>query len=200
MGAKILPFRRAPAAAAPAPALSDEAVLAACATGDTAALGELFERFHVAVYRTLSRYVGAVCPELDDLVQATFLELLAAAPKFRRQSTVRTFILGVAVNVARHHRRSESRRMQLLSGAARQPQPSVQGPDQGAARGELRQRLAQAIEALPHDLRVAFVLCDLEEIAGAEVARALAIPEGTLWRRLFQARRALRRALAEEEP
>ena len=72
MSGKILPFRRpaSPPQALPK-SLSDEALLSACSTGDTAALGELYERFHAVVYRVLSRLVGATCTELDDLVQAT---------------------------------------------------------------------------------------------------------------------------------
>ena len=38
-------------------------------------------------------------------------------------------------------------------------------------------------------------MCDVEEIPGVEVAEVLGVPEGTLWRRLHQARRALRAAL-----
>ena len=51
------------------------------------------------------------------------------------------------------------------------------------------------MDALPHDLRAAFVLCDLEEMPGVEAARALDVRAGTLWRRLHEARRALRAAL-----
>ena len=62
------------------------------------------------------------------------------------------------------------------------------------------QRLLVALDDLPHDLREAFVMCDLEEVAGVDVARALGVREGTLWRRLHEARRALRCALTEKAP
>jgi DNA-directed RNA polymerase specialized sigma24 family protein len=61
-----------------------------------------------------------------------------------------------------------------------------------AERRELVQRLSRLVASLPHDLRVVYVMCDLEELPGVEVARALAVPEGTLWRRLHEARRCLR--------
>ncbi|MBK9031936.1 MAG: hypothetical protein IPL61_11520 [Myxococcales bacterium] len=38
-------------------------------------------------------------------------------------------------------------------------------------------------------------MCDLEQLPGVEVARALGIPEGTLWRRLHDARKAIRVAV-----
>jgi DNA-directed RNA polymerase specialized sigma24 family protein len=56
-------------------------------------------------------------------------------------------------------------------------------------------RLPEAIAELPHDLRAAFVLVDLEGEKGTAAAEALDVPEGTLWRRVFHARKALREAL-----
>ena len=52
-------------------------------------------------------------------------------------------------------------------------------------------RMREALSALPHDLRVALVMCDLEDIPGREAAAVLQIPEGTLYRRVHEARRAL---------
>ena len=57
-------------------------------------------------------------------------------------------------------------------------------------------KLPGVIAALPHELRAAFVLIDMEGEKGVDAAAALGIPEGTLWRRVFNARTALRKALA----
>lgn len=200
MSGKILPFRRpaSPPQALPK-SLSDEALLSACSTGDTAALGELYERFHAVVYRVLSRLVGATCSELDDLVQATFIEVMRAAGGYQRRASVRTYVLGIASNVARHHHRSQHRRMRLSDSLPTDGEPAC-CPEQQAVQREFLARLKGALEDLPHDLRVAFVMCDLEEIPGVEVARTLGVPDGTLWRRLHEARRSLRRALGEGTP
>ena len=120
MSGKILPFRRPAAPPEKLPAgLSDEALLLACGAGDSAALGELYERFHAVVYRVLSRLVGTTCAELDDLVQATFIEVMRAAIHFQRRSSVRSYILGIASNLARHHHRSQQRRLAQVSGPRR---------------------------------------------------------------------------------
>jgi RNA polymerase sigma-70 factor (ECF subfamily) len=66
-------------------------------------------------------------------------------------------------------------------------------------RRRLMAKIADAIATLPHDQQVVFAMCDLEQLQGTDVARALGIPEGTLWRRLHHARRAIRAAL-EESP
>ena len=54
-----------------------------------------------------------------------------------------------------------------------------------------------ALDGLPHDLRVAYILCELEDTPGKDAALALGIPEGTLWRRLHEVRQILRRAMSE---
>ncbi len=196
---KVLPFRRPSASPSMDGALSDESLVAACATGDRSAHAALFDRFHGPVYRFLSRMVGARCEDLDDLVQTTFLEVLRAAPRFRRDAAVKTWIFGIAVNVVRHHIRSQMRRRMLSIALLRSSKEDRQGPEQLAERRELVVRLERAVAALPHELRTAFVMCELEEIPGTEVARVLNWRQGTLWRRLHEARKALRKAL-EKEP
>ena len=59
-------------------------------------------------------------------------------------------------------------------------------------------RLLAGYEKLPPELRTVFALCDLEGMRGVEVARALRVPQGTIWRRLHEARLRLR-AIMEGE-
>jgi RNA polymerase sigma-70 factor, ECF subfamily len=196
MRGKLIPLRRLEGSPAE---MSDEALVAACAVGENAALGALFDRYQGAVYRFLARLSGTDERDLDDLVQATFLEVYRASGQFAGRAQVKTWILGIAANVARHHVRSEVRRKAMVSAYAERPQHAAARPDQTAEQRELMARLRAALEELPHDLRVAFVMCDLEEIKGVDAARVLDIREGTLWRRLHEARKALRAAL-EERP
>jgi RNA polymerase sigma-70 factor (ECF subfamily) len=173
---------------------SDDKLVAGCANGDPQALGELFDRHHLAVYRFLGRLCRGGSRDVDDLVQATFLEVQRAARGFRGGSAVKTWILGIAANVARHYVRSESRERALLSELGKQVELAGIGarrPDETAEQSEMLERLADALAELPQDLRVVFVACELEDLPGAEVARSLGVREGTLWRRLHDARKAL---------
>jgi RNA polymerase sigma factor (sigma-70 family) len=189
MRARLIPL--------PRPADDDEALVGAIAQGDAAALAALFDRHQQAVFRFCSRLAGGDA-EVDDLVQRTFLEAWRGAPGFRRQSAVRTWLFGIAANLARHHARSEMRRGAFLASVREQPSDEGARPDHHAERREQWARLSRAAEELPHALRVAFALCDVEGISGVEAARALGVPEGTLWRRLHEARKKLREALAGE--
>jgi len=192
---KLVPLRRAGAGGAVLATMSDEALLAACGTGDLPALDALFERFHLPLYRFLARLPTTDDLTRDDLVQATFLEVRRIAKRFRGTSSVKTWILGVAANLARHQLRGERRRRAHHASYAERLTAVPPRPDEQAERRELLARVAQALAGLSHDLQVTFVLCDLEQVPGVEVARALGVPEGTIWRRLHVARKAVRAAV-----
>jgi RNA polymerase sigma-70 factor, ECF subfamily len=192
---KIVPLRRLDERRAASSELSDEALLAACGVGDSAALGALFDRHHEAVHRLVSRLMPCEPGAIDDLVQTTFLAAWRSARRFRGQGSVKSWLYGIAANGVRHHVRGAVRQRTAM--AALPEPPPGHGPDDAAVRAQLVGRLGAALDALPHDLRAAFVLCDLEEVAGVDAARALGVRAGTLWRRLHDARRALRDALGD---
>ena len=181
--------------------MSDEALLGACAVGDNAALAALFDRYQTHVQRFLARLSGTEQQDLDDLVQSTFLEVHRSASRYAGRAQVKTWLFGIAANVARHHARSEHRRRLFAAAyAAQRPAPAAGRLDDAAHNRQQLARLGTALRGLPHDQRVVFVLCDLEDVAGVEAARALGVPEGTLFRRLHDARKRLRAALDAGAP
>ena len=131
-------------------------------------------------------------------MQATFVAVHRSAASFRGNASVRTWVFAIASNVTRRYLRDQVRRRSAFDRLARQPITPVARPDESVEQQQLVRRMRAALTALPHDLRVTLVMCDLEEIPGREAAAVLAIPEGTLYRRVHEARRALR-ALVEEQ-
>ena len=194
---RIVPLRKLDERRTSVSDISDEALLAACGVGDAAALGALFDRHHEAVYRLASRLLHTDPAEIDDLVQTTFLGAWRSARSFSGRGSVKSFLFGIAANTVRHHLRTTTRRRRAHAEMPTPQQPRL--PDEAAARAQQVHRLAAAVDELPHDLRVAYVLCDLEDMAGVEAARVVGVRAGTLWRRLHEARRLLRDAI-EAEP
>jgi RNA polymerase sigma factor (sigma-70 family) len=191
---KLVPFRKAPSSSATG--LSDEALVGACALGEGNALAELFKRHGDRVYRVLARMPGVDRRDIEDLVQATFIEVYKSASRFGGRASVGTWILSIAINVMRHHVRGEMRRRALVATAAREGdlQPAAR-PDEDAARRQLLLCLERGLAALPEDMQLVFSMCELEGLKGVVVARILGLPEGTVWRRLHEARLRLRGAL-----
>jgi RNA polymerase sigma-70 factor (ECF subfamily) len=194
---KLVPFRRP--APRPTEAVSDEALVSSCAVGDREALAELFRRHGQRVYRILAGVSGVARRDLDDLVQTTFIEVGRAAPKFARRAAVGTWIIGIALNVMRHHVRREVRRNAVVADAHLLDAPIASRPDEDAARKQLIARVRRALAELPQDTQLAFSMCELEGIKGVEVARLLGMREGTLWRKLHEARLHLREAVEAGE-
>jgi RNA polymerase sigma-70 factor (ECF subfamily) len=186
--AKVLVFR------GPLAKRSDAELVAACARGESDALGELFERHADALVAYLARFVPSA--EVDDLVQESFLAAHRAAASYRGDASVRTWLFGIATLTARDRRRKGSRFAALRQRVAHFFGAMDELSPQRVAEGrESLARLRGAIERLPASEREVFLLCDVEELPGVEVAAALGIPTGTLYRRLHDARARLRSQL-----
>ncbi|HEY4183345.1 MAG TPA: RNA polymerase sigma factor [Kofleriaceae bacterium] len=169
--------------------LSDEGLAAACAIGDRAAQGLLVRRYLDGVHRFVARMQAGFPASVDDLVQATFIAAFRSAANFRGPS-LRSWLFGIAANTIRSHVRTEVARNRLVSSLADHPREESVSPASGDV-----PRLREAISQLPPKLREALVLVDLEGEQGADAARLLGIPVGTLWRRLSEARARLRTSL-----
>jgi RNA polymerase sigma-70 factor, ECF subfamily len=164
--------------------------------GDLAALGHAYDEHHAAVRAFARRLVGDA--HAEDLVHDTFLTLPKALQRWNGQGALRTFILGVAVNHARHYARSRFRLHALLERFGREPERPEQSFEELSDQKRLAAQLRRALERLSFDHRTAFVLCEVEERPSSEVARILGIPEGTVRTRLHHARQKLRAWLEQE--
>jgi RNA polymerase sigma-70 factor (ECF subfamily) len=113
-----------------------------------------------------------------------------------------TWLFGICMRVASERRRSaRARREVLVAGeGAGDPIASARdaGPDAERATERRQQRalLDRILDALSLDQRAVFVLFELEEKSGDEIAELLDIPTGTVHSRLRLAREAFRAALA----
>lgn len=192
MNGKLLPLRRASGEIAE---LSDRALVFAVAAGDQAALGALYDRFGRDVFRFVLRLAPGC--DAEDFVQLAFLEAHRSAARFRGDAAVKTWLFGIAANLVRNHFRTETRKRRAVDTLAVQPRRPPTSPGDAITREQQRRWVAAAIERLTPALREAYVLCVIEELPGGEAARALGIREASLYRRLSDAREALRAAIEE---
>ncbi len=193
-GGKLLPLRRVTGTT---DELSDRALVSAMGDGDQAALGALYDRFHRDVHRFVGHLVRRDKSAVDDLLQMTFLEAYRSAPRFRGGSSVKTWLFGIANNLVRHHFRGEQRGHTAMANLATIDADVPASPSEQLVAEQRRRWLAAAIEQLTPALHEAYVLCAIEEVPGKEAAQILGITEASLWRRLTDARHALRAALEE---
>ena len=172
-------------------------LVAALGDGDLAALATAFDRWHQRV-RVLARRLLSDPAAAEDVVQDVFTALPRAARRFRGDADLETFLLGIAVKRVRHHRRAALRRRKALERLRAVDRRGPIDPEQDAYRRQLGARLAAALDELPLPQRVAFVLCEVEELTSVQAAVIADAPEATIRTRLFHARRRLRDLLAGE--
>ena len=194
MSAKVLRLPRRPG---PEPDLSDEALAAAAATGDRAAVGALFDRFQPLVTRYLARVIGGG-PEVEDLVQATFVVVAKGRSSFDGRSKASTWLLGIATNVARHHRRAIRRRHRLVERVTQSEVARPTGLDEQVDARRAVAIVEEVLAAQPEERRMAFVLCEIEGRSARQAAEILSTSETAIWKRVSDTRRALKRALGND--
>lgn len=172
-------------------------------SGDAFAVGVAYDRHHAAV-RAFARRLLDDDAAAEDLVHDVFVALPSAIKGFRGASSLRTFLVSIAVHRAKHHVRAAMRRRAAMERLARETERVMavttrsHDPERAVQQGELGRALSRALDQLPLEQRVAFVLCDVEERTSDEAARIAGVPDATVRTRLFHARRKLR-ALLEEE-
>ena len=176
---------------------ADQRLVARLRAGELSALGEAYDAHHAHVRAFARRVVGDESLA-EDLVQETFVTLPGAARRFRGESSLRTYLLSIAVRHAGHYVRAAARHRSALERLAREPRPSSPTPDEQAHRAQLAAVLMRALDALPLEQRMAIVLCEVEGRTSAEAARIVGVPEGTVRTRLFHAKRKLSGALRAE--
>jgi RNA polymerase sigma-70 factor (ECF subfamily) len=167
------------------------------ADGDAHALAALYRLHHEAV-RAFARRLLGNASIAEDLVHDVFVAAPAAFRGYRGDSEVRTFLLSVAVNKAKHHLRAASRLRRAMDRLGGEPvPPAADTPDRAAERRELCEELQRALDALPIEQRVVVVLCAVEERTAAEASEIVGAPENTVRTRLFHAKRKLRELMGD---
>ena len=164
--------------------------------GDVQAVAEAYDKFASSVRAFAKRLIGDA-EAAEDLVHDVFVTLPSAVRNFRGESSFKTFLISIAVNHARHHLRAAARRRAAMQRYAEQPEASGDDPEYLLRRRQLAEQLSTAMDELPIDQRVAFVLCDVEERPSPEVAAIVGVSEATVRTRLFHARRKLRQRLEQ---
>jgi RNA polymerase sigma-70 factor (ECF subfamily) len=162
--------------------------------GDLQALGRVYDQHHEAVRAFAGRLIGDAAIA-EDLVHDVFVALPGLLARYRGESSLRSFLIGVAINQARHHVRSASRRRAALERLGSEPAALSRSPEAEAGERRFIAGVERALDSLPLEQRVAFVLCEVEERTAAEAAALVGAPEATLRTRLHHARKKLRAAL-----
>jgi RNA polymerase sigma-70 factor (ECF subfamily) len=139
----------------------------------------------------------------EDLVQEAFLRAFRAFNQFERGTNFKAWLFRILTNVFLNDYRRKGREPQSTDFAEVEPaDPATEGgefktEDVEAIRAHLGDEAVKAIDRLPSDFRIPFLLSTFEGFSYKEIASILDIPMGTVMSRLFRARRLLKSDLKE---
>ncbi len=157
-------------------------------TGDERAFRALYRRYTPLLYPFALRVLGGSTADAEDVVQETWIRAVRQLGGFRWESSLRTWLTAIALNLSREllRKRGRVRTEDINDQSGLQARPS---------RDHERLDLESALSRLPEGYRTVLVLHDIEGFTHEEISQQLAIAVGTSKSQLFDARRAMRALL-----
>ncbi len=133
------------------------------------------------------------------LTQECFLRAYRKHASFRGDSSLATWLVRIAVNLAHDHARNRRRAFwRRFSRTERIDQTPVRdarrSPEQAVLDGELMDTVQSAVDDLPERQRTVFLLRFVEEMPLQEIAAATSLEVGTVKTHLHRAVRIVRNA------
>jgi RNA polymerase sigma-70 factor (ECF subfamily) len=170
--------------------VTDEVLMLAVRDGDLASLGQLFERYHVALFGFLSRMTGDRSAA-EDLVQDVFVRVLKYRGTYREGGSFETWLFRIARNARADHFRKrkpvESVPDEQLDGPS-----SAAGPAHQLERQREVNRLKRALLMLREDKRELIVLARYQGMRHEAIAELLGVDTGAVKVRIHRAMKELR--------
>ena len=176
----------------------DQALVEQVQRGDKQAFDVLVLKYQNKIIQLVNRYVHD-SDEARDVAQEAFIKAYRAIGRFRGDSAFYTWLYRIAINTAKNY---------LVASGRRPPRSDIDAQDaeqyEGATglreyatperllqKDEIQGAIAEAIDALPDDLRTAITLRELEGLSYEEIAQTMDCPIGTVRSRIFRARDAI---------
>lgn len=185
--------------------VTDKQLVARVKKGDSRAFDMLVLKYQHRIMGLISRYVHDA-DEVQDVAQEAFIKAYKALPRFRGDSAFYTWMYRIAINTAKNHLVSRSRRppgtdVELEDaeyyeggGALRE----LENPENALFGNELKDVVEAAIGNLPDDLRTAVTLREFDGLSYEDIADIMDCPVGTVRSRIFRAREAIDKQVREQ--
>ena len=156
-------------------------------------LGELFDEHADALMRGLRRW-GVPDASVEDALQEVFVVASRKLSEFEGRSSHRTWLFGIALRVARGHRRARTHDEMV-----EEPAADASGVDERVDAERMARLLDRLLGDLDESQREVFVLAALHELSAPEIAEITGANLNTVYSRLRLARQSLARALAARQ-
>lgn len=184
--------------------MDEDRLVTFAVAGDRQAFRAIMKRCNQRLFRVARAVVGSD-DEAEDVLQAAYLAAFAGMSRFRADASLLTWLTAITLNEARARlrRRRPVLDLAVLDQAMGRVVPfpgsgAPLDPEAETGRTQIRTALEAAIDALPPDFRVVFVMREIEGCSVDDTAGQLGIPPATVKTRHFRAKRLLRAGLERQ--
>ncbi|MBI5532843.1 MAG: sigma-70 family RNA polymerase sigma factor [Deltaproteobacteria bacterium] len=162
-------------------------------------LVQIYEEHCDFVWRSLQR-MGVGEENLDDVFQEVFVVVHKRLHTFDGSSRMTTWLYGICLRVASSWRRRAwfRRERPVDETPERASQPGKAGDDWMATQ-QAQRRVREVLDRMDLDKRAVFLMFEIEELSSEEIASILGVPVGTVYSRLYNARKQFQEILSRLE-
>jgi RNA polymerase sigma-70 factor (ECF subfamily) len=179
--------------------LEETEMISRCQQGDQEALKEIFDKYHIKVYR-IAYGVVRQREEALDIVQEVFIKLFHSIKNFKGKSHFYTYLYRMVMNTAIDHARKTGKQIisSLDQEGSFQPSDDLEkGPERILLQKELEERVKLAMDKLPAEQRAALIFRDVEGLSYQEMAETMGCSIGTVMSRLHYGRKRMQELLKD---
>jgi RNA polymerase sigma-70 factor (ECF subfamily) len=156
---------------------------------------EVYETYFAFVWRNVLNR-GVPTSAVDDVVQEVFMVVHRKLPGFEGRSSLRTWLAGVVRRVVMDHVRKRGNAPAGDEPLVVESVSPGRGPGEELDAKAAMRALDDLLASMPETQREVFILHEIEEMTGREIADAVGANENTVHTRLRAARRIFREGLA----
>jgi RNA polymerase sigma-70 factor (ECF subfamily) len=175
---------------------TDNCLIAAYHQGDAAALRILVDR-HLSAVSAFCYQLVLNRTQAEDLAQETFLKAIRSLTSYRGTAQFKTWLFAIAANLAKTSRALQWRETTAAIEFDQLATSVEQAPEQTALQNELATEIEAAMHELPLPLRAAIVLLVVHGTSPQEIAEIEGCPLNTIYWRIHEARKLLKRRLQQ---
>lgn len=142
------------------------------------------------------RRLGVRSRDLEDLAQDVFLAMYRHFSQYDPKRPLRPWIFGFVYRTVSNYRRLSRHHGEVLEDRDGELVASA-SPEDELASARLERRFWAALDQLPDEQRAVFVMHELDEMSGPDIAESLEIPLNTAYSRIRSARLQMEKSLAQ---
>jgi RNA polymerase sigma-70 factor, ECF subfamily len=148
--------------------------------GDSEAFGQLYDHYHVSVYRFVYYRVGSVALA-EDLTSETFFRALRSMGSFRWQGKdFGAWLMTIARNLTTDHFKAGRTRLEYAQEDMTPHDEATEGPESSVLASLTNQTLLAALTELPHEQQECLIMRFLQGLSIAETAKVLGRSDGAV--------------------